>query len=168
MQHASEIDEPTTKPRTSAMALVVVLGAISLFVTATTSGCGDGDPSTGGVDASTDTASFDADPCSAYTSVGKTCNLQPGRICFKQCATGGCFCQGGVWACINDQTCYGDSSLFDDAGREPVDASTDAVPEAAADAAPEASNDASVDAADAPSDAADAAADAPGDAADAG
>lgn len=162
MQHASEIDEPTTKPRVSALALVVVLGAVSLIVTATTSGCsGDDEPSTGGVDASNDTASFDADPCSTYTSVGKTCNLQPGRICFKQCATGGCFCQGGVWACINDQTCYSDSSLFEDAGSVPVDASTDAVPEAAADAALEASNDAA-------NDAADAAADAPSDADDAG
>lgn len=148
MPHASA--ETKTKPRIAAPALVFVLGAISLFVTAMASGCSDDDePGTGSVDASTDTASFDADPCSTYTSVGKTCNLQPGRICFKQCATGGCFCQGGVWACINDQTCYSDSSLFDDSGIEPVEASTDGSIEASSDAATEASSDAGNDAADA-------------------
>lgn len=111
-------------------------------------------------DASADDAisSDDADPCNAYTGVGKACSLAAGKICFPQCTSGGCFCQGGVWACRTDFSCYADGSPLDDAfPNDDVNVPDASTEEDAADAA-DANDDVrdAGDASDAPSDADDA------------
>jgi hypothetical protein len=161
------------KKRFSGLALASLLGGASLIASGA-SGCSSDDDASGeAADASIDGPEFDADPCSSYTGVGKTCSLQPTRICFPQCQTGGCFCQNGVWACRTDFSCYTDATPLDETDAGDQDAGADATIAPDQDAS-DASNDAG-DAADAEGvdaagdlDASDAATDAPEDADDAG
>lgn len=99
----------------------------------------------GGSDGSAD-AARDLCDIDAFSGTGNPCPRTSDRVCFAQCATGGCKCTKGaagpVWKCTSDFSCVPDSSPFDDAAADdaiaPVDAASDA------------------DAADATSDAADA------------
>ncbi len=95
------------------------------------------------------------DVCASYTKIGDPCPLISGRVCFPQCATGGCKCVGSAsgprWTCTSDFSCQPDAAPDLDAGDTPPPGD-----DAAADAAGETddSADAGVDAqTDAPSDA---------------
>ena len=155
--------------------LVPTLMAWALVPTASAS-CSDDegdDPTLASNDAASD-VSADADPCSTYTHVGEACRVAPTLRCFPQCATGGCFCAGGLWQCRTDFSCEPETGpLVDTGAPPPPDATDDATaPDDAGDAS---ALDATPDAApiDAQADSAndaqsDASTDAPADASDAG
>ena len=154
--------------------LVPALMAWAL-VPAASASCSDDegdDPAQASNDAASD-VSADADPCSTYTHVGEACRVAPTLRCFPQCATGGCFCAGGLWQCRTDFSCEPETGPLVDTGAPPppdamddatapddagdasaLDATPDAAPiDAQADSANDAESDASTDA---PADASDA------------
>lgn len=149
--------------RWAAIAAFATTGAIAIAACSSDDeGAGDS-ADAGAGDASTD----DADPCNSYKR-GAACTLSPSKICFAQCATGGCFCENGLWTCRTDTSCFQETGPIDDVLVPPVDdaatddgATDDGATDAAGDASADgdASTEASTDAE--PGDAADASADAP-------
>lgn len=115
----------------------LVTVGLGLGIAACSSGSSD-DAANDTDSAAIDQNDVDADPCNTFTTVNKTCAIDPALVCFPQCDAGGCMCSGGLWKCVTDTTCFGDGSPLDfsddasdyDAGPyvppPPVDAGGDA------------------------------------------
>ena len=73
----------------------------------------------------------------AYSGSGNPCPRASDRVCFQQCATGGCKCSlsatGPVWKCTTDLSCVPDSGPLDDAGSDDDAATSDGGADASTD-----------------------------------
>jgi hypothetical protein len=133
-----------------------VLAAMALA--ASVAACTSDDGAAAAADASVDAIAID--PCSVFTSSGAECPAVSPKVCFAECATGGCSCvatpAGPRWKCVTDLSCLPDARPVDfDARVADPDASPDT------DAGDDSDGAADGGAGDG-SDAADARADAPG------
>src|SRR5258708_4475841 len=87
-------------------------------------GCGSQESSAPAPDASVNEA---GDLCSQFTTSGALCPYVSSKACFRECASGGCFClesaNGGPprWSCKTDTSCLPDGAPSDDAFAPPND-----------------------------------------------
>lgn len=103
---------------TTRIAFLLALGLFGCSTNDATAQDGGGDAA---YDGGVDLCDFDA-----FSGAGNACPHSSSRVCFAQCATGGCKCTqgatGAVWKCTTDLSCIPDGGPLDDAG--PDDAAT--------------------------------------------
>jgi hypothetical protein len=139
-----------------------VLAAVALALSI--AACTSDDGAAPAADASVDAIAVD--PCSVFSSSGAECPAVSPKVCFAECATGGCSCvatpAGPRWKCVTDLSCFPDARPVDlDARVAEPDASPDTDAADASDASDASDGAADGGAADV-RDAADARADGPG------
>jgi hypothetical protein len=105
--------------------------AIACFVVAASTGaCGD---DSGNATADAAASEGSADLCAHFTTSGDPCSPVSTQRCFPLCTRGGCFCtaapsgSGGIWKCVDDESCYPDTgTITDDGGNVDTDGGTTA------------------------------------------